>query len=65
MEDAGSGRQSRRLRDVIKTASGFVSLLWHYRWWWIVPMAVMAAFFLLLLTLADSTGDAPFIYTLF
>jgi hypothetical protein len=45
--------------------TGWLATLWEYKLWWMIPMALIVLAFVALLVLADSTGDAPFIYTLF
>lgn len=39
--------------------------LWRRKLWWLIPMVVVLLAFGLLLVFAQSTGIAPFIYTLF
>lgn len=39
--------------------------LWQRKLWWLIPMVLVLLVFGLLLLFAQSTGIAPFIYTLF
>jgi len=39
--------------------------LWGRKLWWLIPMVIVLLAFGLLLVFAQSTGIAPFIYTLF
>ena len=42
-----------------------LSFLWIRKLWWLIPMVAMLLLFGLLLIFANSSGVAPFIYTLF
>ena len=44
---------------------GLMALAWRMKWWWMVPLGVIATLFVLLVVFFDSTGDAPFFYSLF
>lgn len=42
-----------------------IQYLWAQKLWWLIPMIVTLLIFGLLLLAAQSTGVAPFVYTLF
>ena len=48
--------------EIVGEIFGF---LWRRKLWWIMPMIAVLFAFGLLLVFAQSTGIAPFIYTLF
>jgi hypothetical protein len=48
-----------------KPQQSFTALVWQMKWWWMVPLGVIATLFALLVVFSDTTGDAPFVYTLF
>jgi hypothetical protein len=43
----------------------FMGFLWKKKLWWMIPMIVILVLVGLLLIFAESSGLAPFIYTLF
>lgn len=49
----------------LETVGGVLGFLWRRKLWWIIPMVTVLFLFGLLLVFAQSTGIAPFIYTLF
>lgn len=46
-------------------ASELIKFLWEAKLWFFIPLVVVLLLFGLLLVFAQSTGVAPFIYTLF
>ncbi len=42
-----------------------LTFLWRRKLWWLMPMVLLLLVFGVLLLLAQTTGIAPFIYTLF
>ncbi|OGE09241.1 hypothetical protein A3A60_02170 [Candidatus Curtissbacteria bacterium RIFCSPLOWO2_01_FULL_42_26] len=46
-------------------ANEFVKFLWQAKLWFLIPFVLVLLVFGLLLIFAQSTGVAPFIYTLF
>jgi Family of unknown function (DUF5989) len=47
------------------TVGEVLLFLWHRKLWWLVPMFVVLLLLGGLMILAQTTGIAPFIYTLF
>lgn len=43
----------------------FLKFLWARKIWWLIPMIVVLLAFAILLIAAQTSGAAPFIYTLF
>jgi drug/metabolite transporter superfamily protein YnfA len=43
----------------------FLSFLWQRKLWWMIPMVVFLVLFGILLIFTQSSGIAPFIYSLF
>ncbi len=43
----------------------FMSFLWQRKLWWLIPLVTALLLFGLLLIIANTSGVAPFIYTLF
>lgn len=46
-------------------ASELLKFLWQAKLWFFIPLVIVLLVFGLLLVFAQSTGVAPFIYTLF
>lgn len=46
-------------------AQDLIKFLWEAKLWFFIPLVVVLLLFGLLLVFAQSTGVAPFIYTLF
>lgn len=46
-------------------ANELIKFLWQAKLWFLIPLVVILLLFGLLLVFAQSTGVAPFIYTLF
>lgn len=49
----------------LKTAGELLQFLWHSGLWWLIPVVAVLLLFALFFALAQATGIAPFIYTLF
>ncbi len=47
------------------TVGEVLTFLWRRKLWWLMPMVMLLLVFGVLLLLAQTTGIAPFIYTLF
>ncbi len=47
------------------TVGEVLTFLWRRKLWWLMPMVLLLFVFGVLLLLAQTTGIAPFIYTLF
>lgn len=47
------------------TVGEILTFLWRRKLWWLMPMVILLVVFSALLLLAQTTGIAPFIYTLF
>lgn len=46
-------------------ANELIKFLWEAKLWFFIPLVIVLLMFGLLLVFAQSTGVAPFIYTLF
>lgn len=55
----------RSMLSRFEIAGDVFGFLWRRKLWWLIPMMVVLFAFGLLLAFAQSTGVAPFIYTLF
>ncbi len=57
-----------RALDSLTTRAGIarelLAFFWQNKWWWITPMVVVLLVLFVLIVLAQSTGLAPFLYTL-
>lgn len=49
----------------IKESSELVQFFWQAKMWFLIPFIILLIFFGFILIFAQSTGIAPFIYTLF
>lgn len=55
----------RSFLNKITIARDLILFLWQRKLWWLIPMIIVLLAFGILLIFAQSTGIAPFIYTLF
>lgn len=55
----------RKMKDRFGIFGELIAFLWAQKLWWIIPMVVVLALFAFLMIFANSTGLAPFVYTLF
>lgn len=46
-------------------ANDFFAFLWHMKLWFIIPFLIVLIAFAFIFIFAQSTGVAPFIYSLF
>ena len=53
-----------RVTTRMATARELLAFFWSNRWWWLTPMVVVLLLLLGFMVLAQSTGLAPFIYSL-
>jgi ABC-type dipeptide/oligopeptide/nickel transport system permease subunit len=49
----------------METARELLAFFLSHKWWWLTPMIVVLLLLLGFIVLAQSSGLAPFIYTLF
>jgi hypothetical protein len=45
--------------------TSWTTLVWQLKWWWMLPMGFIGVLFVALVLLSDTSGDAPFVYSLF
>ena len=57
--------ESKKLIAKFGILGELLFFLWKKKLWWLIPMIVILVVFGILLIFAQSTGVAPFIYSLF
>lgn len=55
----------KKLTSRLGIMAELVAFLWKCKLWWLIPMVLVLLLFGLLLIFAQTSGVAPFIYTLF
>jgi hypothetical protein len=58
-------RAARNIAGGIGTITELFQFLWARRLWWLIPFVVILILTAVLLIAGQTTGVAPFIYTLF
>lgn len=58
-------RAVRNLATGMGTAGELLQFFWRQKLWWLLPFTVILLVVAALLLVGESTGVAPFIYTLF
>lgn len=51
--------------DMSEPQPSWTTLVWQLKWWWMLPMGLIGLMFVALVLLSDTSGDAPFVYSLF
>jgi hypothetical protein len=46
-------------------AGELLAFFWSHKWWWLTPMIGVLLLLFVFILLAQSSGLAPFLYTLF
>ncbi|MDD2710394.1 MAG: DUF5989 family protein [Verrucomicrobiae bacterium] len=54
-----------KMQDRFGIFGELLAFLWARKLWWMIPMILVLVLFAFLLIFAQSSGLAPFVYTLF
>jgi hypothetical protein len=58
-------KAAKNVATGLGTAGELMQFLWHRKLWWMIPFVVTLLIVGVLLLVGQTTGVAPFIYTLF